>query len=194
MNSDLKYIGKRVSYTKKNGETSFVVLASVDSWKRNLLFFWLLAWTASGVIVFMNYLSLPAGSEEQEKQKLFVFVWLCFWAYFEYKTAKAFIWRNSGMEKFWIRNGNLYMKRQIGSKGKVNIYEIDVMRDLRLIEGESDMMKTFGKSYWVIGGETLAFDYYGKTVRFAMQLEKAEAAELLKVLKHELKIGRKEAS
>ena len=171
-----------------------MVLSSADNWKRNLLFFWLLAWTASGVIVFLNYMALPAGSEEQDKQKLFVFVWLCFWAYFEYKIAKAFIWRNSGVEKYWIKNGNLYIKRQIGNKGKVKIYEIDVMKDLRIFDGDSDLMKNFNKSYWVVGGETLAFDYFGKTIRFAMQLEEKEAEELLKVMKHELKIARKKAS
>jgi hypothetical protein len=194
LNSDLKYIGRRISWTKKNGEASFAIVASVDNWKRNLLFFWLLAWTASGVIVFLNYLSLPAGSDEQSKQKLLVFVWLCFWAYFEYKIAKAFIWRNSGVEKLWLKNDNLYMKRQVGTKGRVKIYEADVVKDLRIYEGESDLAKTFSRSYWVVGGETLAFDYFGKTIRFAMQLDENDAAELLKVLKNELKLARKKAS
>jgi hypothetical protein len=42
-------------------------------------------------------------------------------------------------------------------------------------------------SYWMIGGEKLAFDYYGKEIKFALQIEESEAKALLKILKTEIR-------
>ena len=34
-------------------------------------------------------------------------VWLCFWAYFEFKSFKVFMWRRFGVEKIKIRDEKL---------------------------------------------------------------------------------------
>lgn len=188
----MEYIGKRISILKKQGEVSFAILSSAESWKKNLLFLWLLLWTASGIIVFVYALRFDdvtgLNLEQLQQRKLFLFVWFCFWLYFEYLAAKAYRWRSSGVEKLWIKNNRLYMKRETGGKGKTQSYDIDVIKDLRIYEASGELMKVLSKSYWVVGGETLAFDYYGKIIRFGMQLDEREAAELLKKLQQALRM------
>lgn len=185
----MEYISPRISVQKKSDVTSIVILASADNRKRNLLGLWLFAWTVCGVIVFMYFFRIT-----DSKEKLMVFVWLCFWVYFEYMVAKAFRWRSSGVEKMKIKDGYLYMMREIGGKGKKKVYEIDVIKDLRRQDEANDLKRTLNRSYWVVGGETLAFDYFGKSVRFGLQLDEKESSELLKTLQREMKASRKKAS
>jgi hypothetical protein len=185
----MEFIGPRISVVKKNDETNIVILSSVDNRKKNILGLWLFAWTICGVLVFFYFLRAT-----ESQVKLALFIWLCFWIYFEYVAAKAFRWRSSGVEKIRVKNGYLHLKKEVGGKGKNRLFEIDVIKELRLFEDEGELRKTLNRSYWVVGGETLAFDYFGKTVRFGRQLEEKEANALMKLLKQEMKTSRKKAS
>ena len=69
-------------------------MASDDKKKTNLLFLWLLAWTISGVIVIGNYFTIM-----QDKTKLLLIIWIAFWAYFEFKIVRVFMWKQFGKEK-----------------------------------------------------------------------------------------------
>lgn len=187
----MEYIGKRISILRKDDEISFAILPASEQWKKYLLLVWLILWTACGVVVFMYAFQmneLPGDPEEMKKQRLFIFIWICFWLYFEYIMIKALRWRTSGVEKLWLKNGNLYYKREVGGRGKVHHYNAEALKDLRLHEEGSDLVKTLNRSYWVVGGETIAFDYYGKVVRFGLQMEEKEAQELIKRLNHAMKL------
>lgn len=193
----MEFIGKRISVVKKGDETSIVILSSVDNRKRNLLGLWLFVWTICGVIVFLYFLRFDGAGMKPEaarQQKLLLFIWLIFWMYFEYLAAKAFRWRSSGVEKLKVKNGYLHVKREVGGKGKNHLYEIDVIKDLRYFEEEGELRKTLNRSYWVVGGENIAFDYFGKTIRFGRQLEEKEANALIKLLRQEMKTSRKKTS
>jgi hypothetical protein len=43
------------------------------------------------------------------------------------------------------------------------------------------------ESFWVIGGESIVFNYGAKTYRFGIQLPEADARELLRQVKHALR-------
>ncbi len=178
----MEYIGKRISIKKKEQELSIVILSPPNKLKLTILFCWLFLWSVSGVIVFTQ---LFLGYDESTK--VFLIVWLGFWAYFEYKIITAYMWRKFGLEKLKLRDDKLMYKRDIAGKGKIKVFEYDFIKDFRIIDKkENSFMDSLNNSFWVIGGERIAFDYYGKEIRLALQVDTDEAKGLYKLLKGKL--------
>ena len=179
----MEYIGKRISIKRTDDQVSIVILSSVNKTKNRILFLWFFLWTLSGIVIFAQYFLLT-----DTNTKTGIIVWLGFWAYFEYKIFKAFMWRKYGVEKIKLRDGKLFYKRDRAGKGKIKVFEFDFIKDLCIIEPkENSFFENLDNSYWVIAGEKLAFDYYGKEIRFGIQLEEIDAKGLFKTMKNELK-------
>jgi hypothetical protein len=178
----MEYIGKRISWKRKENELSIVILSTADKVKKILLFVWFFLWTVSGVIVLTQYFRIP-----DQNTKVAIIVWLGFWAYFEYRIFRAYLWRSGGMEKIRLRDNKLFYKRDTSGRGKIHVFEYDFIKDLRLLETGTGFMDSLNSSYWVIGGERIAFDYYGKEIKLGLQLEDADAQALLKLMKKEMK-------
>ncbi len=174
----MDYIGKRISIKKNEKETSIVILSTVDKTKKRLLFAWFALWTICGLIVAIEYFVL-----KDEQTRVAIIVWLGFWAYFEYKTLIAVRWRSFGVEKIKLKERKLFYKRDIRGKGKVKIYEFDFIKDFKVLDSkENSFFDNLNHSYWVISGEKLTFDYYGKEIKMGLQLEDADAKTLFKLI------------
>jgi hypothetical protein len=175
----MEYIGKRISIKRSDNETSIVIVAQSEKVKNILLFAWLFIWTVSGIVVFAQYFIIP-----DPDTKVMLIVWLGFWAYFEFRIFKAFMWRKYGVEKIKLRENKLFYKRDIAGKGKVKVYEFDFIKDLRMVEfKENSFADNMNNSYWMVGGEKIAFDYYGREIKFALQIDENESKALLRLLK-----------
>src|SRR5688572_15508611 len=98
----MKVISPRVSILEKDNVFSLVILPTTDKRKMGLMFLWLLAWSVCGVIVFANYFQIT-----NREAKVFIIVYLSFWAYYEFKITRAFLWKKYGKEKLWIKKGKL---------------------------------------------------------------------------------------
>jgi hypothetical protein len=171
----MKVIGERVSVLKKEDLLSIVILPKRDTRKLWLMFLWLMAWTVCGIIVFANYFKVV-----DQNSKLFIIIYLAFWAYFEYKIARAFIWRRSGKEKLWISGGKVHYKQEINGRGKVQEFDYSLIQDLQLIESEeTSFSKVINSSFWIKGDERIQFTCQHKVVRFAMQLSDKEAKAII---------------
>jgi len=176
----MEYIGERISIKQKESELSIVILAFSNKTKNFLLLSWLILWTLSGVIVIMQYATIS-----DPNTKAAIIAWMGFWAYFEYVITKAFLWRKSGKEIIKLRDNKFFYKRDIARKGNIKVYEYDFIKNLRIIETkESSFMENLNHSYWVIAGEKLAFDYYGKEIKFGIQLQDCDAKMLLKCIQN----------
>lgn len=179
----MEYIGKRISIKRTDKETSIVIVSQSDKMKNILLFTWFFIWTVSGIVVFAQYFLI-----QDQNTKVMLIVWLGFWAYFEFRIFKAFMWRKFGVEKIKLKENKFYYKRDISGKGKIKVYEFDFIKDLKIVEPmESSFSDNMNNSYWMVGGEKLAFDYYGKEIKFAMQIEDNDAKALYKVIKTQIK-------
>jgi len=179
----IELIGKRISVLREGDTASFVILPSDASWKIYLLFGWLFLWTVSGVIVAANYFTMP-----NLNMKLVLIMWLAFWAYFEFKIGKAFLFRRFGKEKIWVKGGRLYYWRDIAGRGKKLEFDKELVKDFEVIEkNKKDFFASMNESFWVIGGESLVFSYGAKTYRLGIQLPEADARELLRQVKHALR-------
>lgn len=179
----MKLISERVSVLDKDNVLSIVILPTTEKRKLNLMLLWLIAWTACGIIVFLNYFKL-----NNQDAKLFIIVYLSFWFYFEYKIARAFIWKKFGREKIWLKNGRLFYQKEINGKGKIKEYEIELINDLKLIElSHASFADTINQSFWIKGGERIQFQYLSKIVTLGMQLSDKEAYDIIREIKRFVK-------
>jgi hypothetical protein len=179
----MEYIGKRISIKKNDKDLSIVIIALKNKTKNILLFSWFFIWTVCGIIVLSQFFMIP-----DQNAKAMLIVWLAFWAYFEYRIFKAFMWRKFGVEKIKLRENKFSYKRDVAGKGKVKVYEFDFIKDLRIVEQkENSFETTMSNSYWTVGGEKLVFDYYGKEIKFGLQLDEQETKALFKVIKDGVK-------
>jgi hypothetical protein len=180
----MKVIGERISIVKKDNLLSIVILATNDKKKLALLLLWLLAWSVCGVIVLYNYFQVS-----NEKSKLFLIVYLSFWAYFEVSILRAYLWRKFGKEKIWFQDGILFYQREMRKKGKIREFQKDLIQDLKILDvKESNFMDSLNQSFWVKGGERLEFRYQSLVVRLGMQVSHEEARILLTELNKVLKV------
>lgn len=176
---NLKVIGKRISVLKKDNTFSLVILPTGDKKKTMLLFLWLLAWSVSGVIIIGNYFTLT-----NEKAKMMIIVWLGFWAYFEYKIVKVFMWKRFGQEKLWIKNGILHYQQSVNGKGKIQEFDINLVSDWRIIPlDNASFVDQFNQTFWVKGGERLEFTCQGRVIKFGFQILDDDANLVFKEIK-----------
>ena len=180
----MKVISPRVSILKKENLVSIVILATNDKKKLGILFLWLMAWSVCGLIVFMNYFKM-----QSQDSKTFILVYLSFWAYFEYKIVKAFIWKKFGKEKLWVQDGILSYQREINKKGKIQSFNLELVQNLNVIElSNTSWADNINQSFWVKGGERMAFSAQSKIIRFGFQINELEANSIYKELKQFVKI------
>ncbi len=180
---NIQTIGKRSSILIKDQVFSLVILPTEDKKKVNLMFLWLLAWSVSGVIVIANYFTL-----QQESAKLFIIVWLGFWAYFEFQIVRVYMWKRFGKEKLWIKNGTLFYQQDINGKGKIREYDVNLVSNFELVElTRGSIADTFSQTFWVKGGERIEFTCQANKIRFGMQLEDEDAKKIITALKKFLK-------
>lgn len=180
---NIQVIGKRTSVLIKDQVFSLVILPTDDMKKTNLLFLWLMAWSVSGIIILINYFKLT-----QDNAKLMIIVWLAFWAYFEFKIIRVYMWKRFGKEKLWIKNGTLLYQQDINGRGKVKEYDLNLISDFCLIElVTGSIADTFSQTFWVKGGERIEFACQSKVIKFGMQLTDEEATKIIVALNKFLK-------
>lgn len=179
----MEYIGKRISIKRSENELSIVVLAYSEKLKTRLLLAWLIVWSLSGLYVFSQLLIAPS-----QDMKVMLAVWLGFWVYFEYLSYRAYMYRRFGVEKIKLREGKFQYKRDIAGRGKIRTYAFDFIKDLRVVTPkENSFADSMSSAYWSVAGERLAFDYYGKEVKFGIQLEPADAEALYKTIRKNIR-------
>jgi pimeloyl-ACP methyl ester carboxylesterase len=179
----MEYIGKRISYVRKEDELSIVISAYSDKKKNAGMLAWFIAWSLGGLAMFIYLFRAP-----DSQLRMMILVWLGFWLYFEFKVWKAYTWRRFGKEVIKIGKGHLFYKRDNRGQGKIQTFQTEFIQDLGKYQGrQSDIVSNFMNSYWVVAGETISFKYYGKEILMAMQLEEKELAKLLELIRGEVK-------
>lgn len=172
-------IGDRISYTIDAGNVDVKISGKIPKWQETLLFVWVVAWSLCGVFI-VQYLF----GDWPREQKLFLTVYLAFWAFFEYKAVQAYLWRKFGFESIQLSQGELFIKNDVMGRGKQTKYFTENIKEFGWINADS---KSFGSvyfsSFWMVGGETIGFKHLGQKVAFGRQLDEREAAKLIGVLR-----------
>ncbi|HOF12965.1 MAG TPA: hypothetical protein PLZ38_08900 [Spirochaetota bacterium] len=138
---------------------------------------WLAGWTAGGIAVIIDIGTNPTP---------FMIIWFIVWLLGELFVLYALLWNAFGKEIIKQLNNKIVLKNDILGFGFSKKYEIKKISNVRASGyfGTPDM---FNLVVWNIVGGTIAFDYEGKTIRFGIALEEAEAKEAENILNNYLK-------
>ncbi len=179
---NVQVIGKRSSIYIKDNVFSLVILPTAEKKKTSLLFLWLFAWSVSGFIILINYFKLT-----NDNAKLMIIIWLGFWAYYEFKIIRVYMWKRFGKEKLWIKKGVLHYQQNINGRGKIKEFDLNLISDWDVIKVEqANIADYFSQTFWVKGGERIEFICQGKLIKFGMQLPDEDAIKILSVIKKQL--------
>jgi hypothetical protein len=183
----MRLISDRISIDETNN-FSVVILGKVERWKESLLLFWVLAWTFCG-LVFLTYFF----GDTPYHYDLSMLILLSFWAYFEVRIVKVFFWRRKGYEQLQFKDNAIVIRNSLFTKGKERVYELDAIDAFYAMPDSSRNFFAFmDDSFWVIGGDRIYFDYFGKKVVFAKQISTEETRKTLQVLNGKLKLSKKD--
>tara|TARA_B100000965_G_scaffold402762_1_gene429427 strand:- start:2086 stop:2616 length:531 start_codon:yes stop_codon:yes gene_type:complete len=175
-------MAQRISSERKEDGLLIKIKAYYDEDKHKFFTIWVAAWTLCGLAI-VSQLFTNVDSE----LKTMILVFFAFWAYFEYLVVKAFRWRKSGEEQFFITEEQLQYGRTYNNRGFLKPYRKDLVNKVRFIDDDQNtFVKVFSDSYWVIGGERLAFTVSGKVIPFGLRLNDKEAKKLVQLINKEL--------
>ncbi|MEZ5172234.1 MAG: hypothetical protein R2850_01645 [Bacteroidia bacterium] len=177
----------RIKIEDAADSTRIEISGKISGLQFALLTAWLIAWTISGIYVFSQlFTDLPSET------KMFMFVWLAFWFYFEYKIGSAWIWRKFGREVLLLQKGKSQLRFEVSYGGKGEEFETSGMRDFQLLETKKGLfIKNYFSSFWVVGGESIGFLVSGKLKMFGRQLPEKDAEKLLKFVQTKVQRYRK---
>lgn len=158
-----------------------------DAGKTKLMLGWLMLWLACGaVVVWQLWMPMP------RENKLILFVYLAFWAYFAFRVWNAFWWRKNGVEIIRLSNTGLTYEKRVNGRGLPMPYSFEGITSLQVSEpGKWSFAAVMEDSYWVIGAERLVFFHNGKKIGLGLQLSKKESEEVFRELEKSLKLFRK---
>lgn len=136
-------------------------------------------WTLAGVTV-VGFLIF---SDFTRNEYMFLFIYMAFWVYFEFRVLSVYRWRTGGIEKINIRPDEIEILREVKGRGIPQVYYRENIQDFGEFEDESKGKKTSASaSYWTIAQPSFAFEYLGRTVTFGFRLEDRQRKKLFKLI------------
>jgi hypothetical protein len=117
------------------------------------------------------------------EEKLFLLVYLAFWAYFEYMAVRTWAWRKWGKEIIEVEAGELRISANLKTFGSPAKYFTQNIKNFGPIRKSTSFSSVYFNSFWILGGESLGFDYMGKKVAFGKQLDSEKAQKLSSLLR-----------
>ncbi len=193
-----KNIGNRISYFDEKKSCSIIIYPARKRWKEALLFAWLMAYSFVGLymiyLLFFGMDTIDNSGMEGDKdeilknQKIYLSVFIAFWAYFEYKVVRGFLWLVKGKELIKIEGGQITIKNSIFGYGKAQKYFTDNIKDFDMVEHKTFSFGfDYENAFWRQGTDSLIFSVTGKSVGFAEKIPNKEANLLMRLMKDRIK-------
>jgi hypothetical protein len=171
-------IGERIQIEKDKQQLRVEVSGKIKNWQESVLFAWVLMWTLCGLYVMVFFFQ-PLSFEE----KMFLLVYLTFWAYFEYIAVRTWAWRKWGKEIIEISNGEMRLSSNLKTFGAPQKFFTQNVKNFGVVKKTTSFASVYFNSFWIIGGESIGFEYMGKKVAFGKQLSEQEAQKLSSLIR-----------
>lgn len=179
----MKKLTNRIKYQTLDNTTEVFIAPSKDDQAEKQLKLWLFLFTLAGLAMLIGSPFFISSREEFAV----VLIYMVFWLYFEIKVYGAYRYRNGGQEKIVIDKENLTYTLEKNKRGIPKKYELARISNLRFEEkAQSGFMGMINQSAWMIAGESVCFDYEGRSINIGVQLKKGEAEHLIKWLKRQI--------
>lgn len=179
-------LSDRIGVVKGNEDVTVYIKASTrnDIKKLNLFKGWVILWSLAGIII-ISQLFFDLYTREQ---KLYMVIYLAFWAYFEYRTIRSYYFRKYGIETVYVNNDKFMLRRDIlTKKGKPKYYKAASKTPFTFQEEKNGINNSYYNSFWVVSGGTISFgDKQG--ARFGLQLPTEDGKKLAKLLNSYVRI------
>lgn len=187
MSKTKKNLSDRVTITDNPDFLEISISGKISAFQFSLLTAWLTGWSIAGIFVIIQLFDI-----QDNNLRVFMFVWLAFWVYFELRILHAWRWRKSGREHIVFRPDKTTINIEINKKSLPQYFQTSEISNIRNIELQKGVfIKNFYSSFWVVGGETIGFDYQNKQHSFGRQLSEEDANQILRKIKYKLEYWEK---
>jgi len=143
--------------------------------KRSWVILFILVW-----LTFWTYGGFDTGRKLLHQFDVGAFIWMCFWAFAECGAVYVILRMLFGQDVVAATPSEFHLSKQIFGIGYTRAYLVQEMRDLRF-QPEVGSARSRRAS-------RIAFDYGAKTISFAPEIDEAEAAELIVLIKNQCNI------
>lgn len=141
---------------------------------------WLVGWFAGEVAVGAALVagplgvSLTKGGPPEMGVLMFMAFWLAFWTFGGIVAALSWLWMLAGVQTVEIDSGTLTIRSEMLGWRRTRSYLVETVRGIRVdrIRERKRVSPIFN----------LAFDYGGKTIRFARRQNATELGEIAKAI------------
>lgn len=175
----MKWIGERISFVDDKHRTTIVIYPENVTWIKGAMGAWVAMWLAIGFTVVYSYFTFPLT----EQEKVIIYVFMTFWAYFAAKVIRSFAWLMWGKELIKIDEAALHHKKAIKNYGKSIPYYFENIKGISMFHPKAKSVQSVWEaSPWVRGGERIEFEYMGKIVRFGRKLNEKDARLLFNLI------------
>jgi hypothetical protein len=190
-------IGERIRFRWKNKGTPEEQLGvdirqGIAPSQMALLCLWLVLWGALEAIVLYFWTQEPT----QGNAGMGYAIYSAFWAFFAFRIGKVVLWRLRGREVIVVDKRGISVAMAFGQRGLPDFFAHGAYRGLqRIEENPTQILRTFERAFWSMGGETLQFSAGRRTLIFGKQLSDKDADGLLRLLRPALdRLARKAGS
>lgn len=175
----MKWIGERISFVDDKQRSTVVIYPGASGWVKSAMGAWVSMWLIIGSVMTWAYFTFKMT----EQEKIIVYVFMAFWAYYAIKVIRSLFWIMWGKELIKIDEVAFTYKKSIKKYGKAVPYYLENIKKMTLSQPKPNSIQAVWESSpWVQGGERLEFEYRGKLVRFGRKLEEKEAKLLFQVI------------
>lgn len=178
MSAEPKRISDRVSFKRTDDELTVIITQQTTPLYLTLMILWVALWVFVGVVFIYNW-----QTTADQNERFFYAVCSAFWAYFLVKGGKVVAWRLYGKEMLRVFETELSIKNAFGTYGKAQFYATENIQKFGTITYDSTKFFQFmERAPWIMGGETIGFQYLRKRIQFGKQLDDKEAKELARII------------
>ncbi len=186
MKQKTKQVSERVRISNEKSGAKIVISGVSERWKVTALTAWIAAWLFCGAVVIYELLNT-----DDREMKLFLVVFLVFWAYFMWKISRVWHYRKGGYEAIDIGPEQVTVIRKTGGPAKTATYKLtEIGEPEKVPVSEKSFTYIYEDQWWVLGGERIGFKTNRRYVRFGMQLDANETAEILRFMKAQFRKAR----
>lgn len=138
--------------------------------------FWLVGWAFGEYHAYNTIIS----SDTPLLGNLFMLIWITGWTIGGFFVLYSILWISFGIETISINRGELSINKKILGIGFSNSYE---MNSIKNIDINIETNKTNKQSLALKNKGSIKFDYGMKTIKFAEDLDEAEAKYIIEKFK-----------
>ena len=172
-------IGARITFNQDQDSLRIRIQQHIPSAQMSLLTAWLVVWLGLEAIVLYFWTQDPA----QGNAWLGYGIYSAFWAFFAFRIGKVWLWRTRGQEVITVDRKGLSIALAFGQRGLPDFFAHGTYRlPSKIQENPQQILRTFEKAFWSMGGETLQFDSGKRTMVLGKQLDERDADALLKMM------------